>query len=348
MKISNPAIPLGSVVVVIGANGYIGVEVCQKLLEMGYHVRGTVRDLERCNWMHQLFDRDWPEQFELVQVQNFEADGAFDHAFEGAAGVLYISTPIIFDPDPAKVVEPIVNGTLNILNAAARAKVQRFVLNGSSKAVETTVYNQPHELTTKTFNHEAIQKARNEPASPTFQRSLDVYSAGRAAAELAFWSWIEENKPSFVANCVVPDGNFGRVLGREHVGQGSSFGMLKRAFAGEWTDVLPYLAFYIDVEDCARLLVAALALPSIKSERIFAYFKNGTWNDLRHRVRKLFPELTDIVTGEDLAIEGRDLSTAPEPIQRAKEILHEIGQPGFVNEDDMLRKFVESTYRNNE
>ncbi|KAI1755703.1 putative aldehyde reductase 2 [Xylaria castorea] len=351
MKISSPTIPPGSVVVVIGANGYIGyigLEVCQKLLETGYRVRGTVRDIERCNWMHRIFDKNWPGQFELVRFQNFATDGAFDQAFEGAAGVLYISTPMIFDPDPAKVVEPTVNGTLNILNAAARAKVQRFVLNGSSKAVETTVYNQPHELTTKTFNHEALRKARNEPASPMFQRSFDVYSAGRTAAELAFWSWIEENKPPFVANCVVPDGNFGRVLGREHAGQGSSFGMLKRALAGEWTDVFPYLAYYIDVEDCARLLVAALALSSVKSERIFAYYSNGTWNDLRHKVRELFPDRPDIVTGEDFTVEGRDLSTAHEPIQRAKRILQEVGQQGFVSEDDMLRKFVESMYKNNE
>lgn len=128
----------------------------------------------------------------------------------GAPGVLYVSTPIIFNPDRAKVLEPNVNGTINILKAAARTKVQRFVLNSSSKSVEKTVYNQPHELTTETFNYEALQKARYEPASPTFERTLDVYSAGRTAAELAFWSWIKDKKPPFVANCVVPDGNFGR------------------------------------------------------------------------------------------------------------------------------------------
>ncbi|RYC65222.1 hypothetical protein CHU98_g975 [Xylaria longipes] len=199
--------------------------------------------------------------------------------------------------------------TLNILNAAARAKVLRFVLNGSSKAVEKTGYNQPHELTTETFNHEALQKARYEPASPTFERNLDLYSASRTAAELAFWSWIEENKPPFVPNCVVPDGNFGRVLRREHSGQGSSFGMLKRALAGQWEDVIPHIAYYIDVEDTARLMVAAVTLPSVQNEHIFAYFRNGTWNDFRHKVRELFPGRPGIVTGEDLAIKGRDFST---------------------------------------
>lgn len=83
MKIRNPAIPPGSLVVVIGANGYIGVETSQKFLEAGYRVRGTVRDVERCDWMHRIFYKDWPGQFELVRVENFEVDGAFDQAFEG-------------------------------------------------------------------------------------------------------------------------------------------------------------------------------------------------------------------------------------------------------------------------
>ncbi len=59
---------------------------------------------------------------------------------------------------------------------------------------------------------------------------------------------------------------------------------------------------------------------------------------------ELFPNRPDIVAGEDLAIVGRDLSTANEPIQRVKRILQEVGQPGYISEDDMLRKFVGSVY----
>jgi NAD(P)-dependent dehydrogenase (short-subunit alcohol dehydrogenase family) len=82
--ISNPAIPLGSTVVVIGANGYIALETCVKLLEAGFRVRGTVRDVQRHRtWMHELFDTTWPSIFELVQVSDFEAEKAFDVAFQG-------------------------------------------------------------------------------------------------------------------------------------------------------------------------------------------------------------------------------------------------------------------------
>jgi uncharacterized protein YbjT (DUF2867 family) len=84
MHISTRAIPRDSIVVVVGANGFIAVETCIKLLEAGYRVRGTVRDPEKHRvWAHELFESKWPTKFELVKVVDFEADRAFDEAFAG-------------------------------------------------------------------------------------------------------------------------------------------------------------------------------------------------------------------------------------------------------------------------
>ena len=47
MYIVDRAIPFNSTVVVVGANGYMGTETCDKLLEAGYRVRGTVRNVEK-------------------------------------------------------------------------------------------------------------------------------------------------------------------------------------------------------------------------------------------------------------------------------------------------------------
>ncbi|KAK5695118.1 hypothetical protein LTR17_024591 [Elasticomyces elasticus] len=240
MKISHPAIPFGSTVVVVGANGFIALETCQKLLDAGYRVRGTVRDVERDrDWMHALFDT---AMFELVQVPDFEADTAFDAAFQGspttgAAGVIYVSTPVVFDTDPAKVIGPTVNGTIKTLEAAARAGVKRYVLAGSSKAIVTTTYDTPYSLSTKMYNYESIADSLSPPAGESqFARSLNLYSAARTLAELAFWSWVAKNKPPFTANSVVPDGNFGRMLASKDsdASTKSTLGALKGALAGQW------------------------------------------------------------------------------------------------------------------
>ncbi|SPO07105.1 related to aldehyde reductase II [Cephalotrichum gorgonifer] len=346
MIITNPAIPLDSIVVVIGANGYAGAETCQKLLEAGFRVRGTVRDVERHRgWMHALFDKKWPGKFELVRVTDFAADGAFDEAFQGATGVIYVSTPTVFDPDSDGAIGPIVKGTIKTLEAAARAGVKRYVLSSSSKAVESAAYNHPHELTEKTFNHEAIAIARDNPPADPVERAVVKYSAGRTEAELAFWDWVKANDTPLVANCVVPDGLFGRILdtGRLKTGFSTSIAMLQTVLRGSSEGVMN-LAYFIDVQDAANLLVAAVALPSLTSERIFAYRYNAPWNDLRHRIRELYPDRPDLVTGEDIDVAGRDLSTAEGPIRRAEEILKEVGLPGYTSLDDMLRGFVDSVY----
>ncbi|OKL58583.1 hypothetical protein UA08_06376 [Talaromyces atroroseus] len=339
MQIKDPAIPFDSVVVVIGANGFIGLETCEKLLSAGYKVRGTVRDLnQHCKWMGNLFGEKWPGKFELVTVVNFEETDAFDEAFRGAAGVIYVSTPIIFDPDPAKVVDQNVRSTINTLEAASKAGVQRYVLSSSSKAVETALYDdKPRNLTTAVYNLNSVLKACCGPKTDTFEWMLDVYSAGRTLAELSFWSWVAENKPPFVANCVVPDGNFGRGLN----GPTSSNGLLKDALAGKWDTVLMSLGFLIDVEDTARLLVAAVAKSSLSNERIFAYYKHSAWNDLRQKVRAIRP---DLVKGDDQHWRGKYLSNANEAIQRAEGILKDVGQPGFISEDTMLKSFLDTCY----
>ncbi|KAK7928939.1 hypothetical protein PG985_005937 [Apiospora marii] len=350
MRIANRAIPLDSTVVVIGANGYMAVETCEKLQQAGYRVRGTVRSVERHRgWMHALFDNEWPGKFELVEVQDFQAKGAFDEAFTGAAGVIYPSMPIIFDTDPVKVYEPMIQGVVNTLEAAARAGVQRYVLSSSSKAVHSNVYDGPRKLTSDMFNYEAINKVRDGPppdAGASFEKMVSVYSAGRTLAELAFWDWIREHNSPFVANCVVPDGQFGRVLDMENINTGpsSSTGQLKHALQGQWDQIGLDLAFFTDVQDSARLLVAAVASASIKNERIFSYYINTTWNGMRNKVREMFPDRPELVQGEDRQHEKRDLSCAPGPIARAEFILREVGRPGFASEEDIIRDFVASVF----
>ncbi|RKK70503.1 hypothetical protein BFJ69_g11765 [Fusarium oxysporum] len=340
MRICHPAILFGSTVVVIGTNGYMGIETCEKLLQAGFFVRGTVRDVEenrQC--MYNLIDIKWPNMFELVHMSDFEAEGAFDEAFKGAKGVIYVSTPTILNADPSKVVEPVIKGTINRLAAGARAGVKRYVLSSSSKAVESINYNHPHHVTSSMFNCEAIRKPCCEPDVDGLDRFMDVYSASRALAELEFWSWVGTNQPPFVANCVVPDGQFGRALDPENTAP--TFRLLKGAAEGEWDNVFGQVAYYTDVQDAARLLFAAAALSSLVNDRIFAYCHNSTWNELRYKIRLISPKRGKLVKGEDQAVKGRDVSNVNELIKRAESILRDIGQQGFASEEDILSDFLD-------
>ena len=78
------AIPQGSLVLVTGANGYIGSHVVDQFLAAGYKVRGTVRSESKGAWVKELFGEKYgPTKFELAIVPDIEKKGAFDDAMRG-------------------------------------------------------------------------------------------------------------------------------------------------------------------------------------------------------------------------------------------------------------------------
>jgi hypothetical protein len=62
---------------------------------------------------------------------------------------------------------------------------------------------------------------------------------------------------------------------------------------------------------------------------------------LRQDVRGIRP---DLVTGEDEDVIGMELSDAHEDIQRAEEILRQVGRLGFNGKIDMLKDFIDTVY----
>lgn len=83
------AIPTGSLVLVTGANGYIGSHVVDQLLALGYRVRGTVRDSKP--WLDEFFEKKYgKDKFESVIVKSIEDVEAFANVAEGASGVVHV------------------------------------------------------------------------------------------------------------------------------------------------------------------------------------------------------------------------------------------------------------------
>lgn len=81
-----PAIPKDSVVLVTGANGYIGSHIVDQLLEAGYRVRGTTRDLSKLEALSSLWEKKFGAgRFEGVVVKDMSHEGAFDQAIKGTS-----------------------------------------------------------------------------------------------------------------------------------------------------------------------------------------------------------------------------------------------------------------------
>ncbi|GAB2229259.1 hypothetical protein Droror1_Dr00023397 [Drosera rotundifolia] len=128
----------GKTVCVTGASGYIASWIVKLLLLRGYTVNATVRDLNDLkNTEHLLALEGAKEQLHLFEPDLME-DGSFDSAVEGCEGVFHVASPCTYYPkDPqADLIDPAVNGTLNVLGSCSKVpSVRRVVLTSSTAAV---------------------------------------------------------------------------------------------------------------------------------------------------------------------------------------------------------------------
>jgi hypothetical protein len=104
-------------------------------------------------------------------------------------------------------------------------------------------------------------------------------------------------------------------------------------------DCVPVIEWFVDVEDDARIHVAALLDPTINLERIFAFASPQNWTDVIGILRKLRPD--NKLIPDPPKDEGRDL-TEVIPSRRAEELLRSFfGKEGWTSLEDSIAAGIE-------
>ncbi|RDL36186.1 Uncharacterized protein BP5553_06798 [Venustampulla echinocandica] len=329
LSASDLAIPTGSVVLVTGASGFIATHIVDQLLLAGYRVRGTVRDEKKVAWTTELFtERHGAGKFSAVIVPEMSIEGAFDEAVKGVQGVVHSAAVMTFSPDPNEVIPESIAGATGILRSAAKeSSVKSFVLTSSSMAAAGGVPgpNKHFSIDASTWNDGQIKEAwsvTSAPFPPT--HSSVVYGASKAEAEKAFWKFVEEEKPSFKVNTILPDANMGGILSLQ--GSLSTGNWIRMFYNGavDFVKGLP-LQWYVNVDDTARIHVAALVSKSVQNERIFAVAAPFNWGQIQAIFRKLRPSksLPEVML-------GAELSNMKVPNERGEQLLKDVfGRPGW-------------------
>ncbi|KAG6353785.1 hypothetical protein INS49_005265 [Diaporthe citri] len=319
--ISSPAIPYGSLIVVSGVNGFIGSHVADQTLAAGFRVRGTTRSLRRNAWVWEYFKNKYgSEVFELLEVPDVTIDGAFDSALKGASGFVHVASDMSNSTDPDVVIANAVKGVLNALRAAKKegAGMKRFVYTSSSTAATLPKPEEVFSVTAESWNDEAVEMAWKTDAVE--KDAFVVYAASKTESERAVWNWARETEPDFVINTVLPNANFGAILSPENQGYPSTARWIKAVLDGHH-DSIKHIPpqYYVNVQDTARLHVIALASPTVKDERVFAFTEPFNFNDIIDVLRRQYPGDERWVEVPD---QRQDLSKI-EPIKRAEELLEE-------------------------
>ncbi|KAF2500212.1 NAD(P)-binding protein [Lophium mytilinum] len=332
---TTPRIAPGGLVLVTGASGYIGSHVVDQLLKKGYRVRGTVRDATAQAWMTTHFG----DNFSLVQVQDLSAPNALDEAVKGVDGIAHVASDVHISADAENWIPPIVQAAINVLEAAAKEpSVKSVVYCSSNAAMHRLQTNTPYELTSDSWNDEAVEMAYKKDGVADIERMVDVYSASKVLAERASWEWVKKNQPQFVFNTIIPNVNFGGVVSLKHQGFRSSAGLVKAIWYGQTIGMaLIKPQWCLDVEDDALLHIAALVLPGVKNERVIAMAYRFDWTQILDILKKLYPDHDFPL--ESLPDMGKDMGKVS--TERSEELIRQMGKSGFTSLEDTIRKSVE-------
>ena len=88
------AILPGSRILVTGANSYIGSNIIDLLLELGFQVLGTIRAEKP--WLNELFDAKYGKgRFSTIVIPSLDAEGVFDEVLTSVAGIVHVVSPLV-------------------------------------------------------------------------------------------------------------------------------------------------------------------------------------------------------------------------------------------------------------
>lgn len=329
------ALPKGSLILVTGASGYVPSHVIQEALDLGYRVRGTVRSKEKAALLEEAFEST---DFSTCVVEDLTDPKSVEVAVKDCQGIIHMASVTTLDPDPTKVVAPTVAMATEMLKAAKKAGVcKRFVFTGSAAVAWIPKPDTAFSIDKDTWNTTSLEKVRamEPPYNP--DGFYDVYAASKVEAEQAVWRFVEEEKPDFVVNSVIPNTNIGRIL-RKPATSSANFALLVLKGGIQRIASVPP-QWMINTADDAKIHLAALIDQTVANERIFAFAQPFDWNDFLEAVRKARPNAT---LSAPLPPHGKDISTVDNELG-ARLLRKWFNQAGYKLLDESVEENLEGS-----
>jgi nucleoside-diphosphate-sugar epimerase len=264
-------------VLVTGGSGYIGGWCVAGLLQQGYVVRTTVRDLSKEAAVRASLGKITDPGNRLsFYAANLTADAGWDEAVAGCDYVLHVASPLgVADPkDPNELIVPAREGAKRAVAAAIKAGVKRVVLTSSVAATNKGVGGSDW------ISDETVW---TDPKTPR----LSVYAQSKTLAERAAWDLINTTASDTTMATVNP----ALVLGPVTSGDFSeSVQVIERLLSGRVPGI-PRLGFnVVDVRDVADLHIRAMTHPHAAGERFIAAGEFAWMGDLATLLRERLGE----------------------------------------------------------
>ncbi|MDC2963851.1 NAD-dependent epimerase/dehydratase family protein [Gammaproteobacteria bacterium] len=244
-------------VLVTGASGFIGSHCVIDLIDHGYQVVGTIRDISRESTLRKIFSKlkvdNGRVSFKKADLRNSQEVVL---AMDGCDSIFHIASPVpIVQPKTrdgiSELMEAAEIGTLNVLKAAMKKGIDRIILTSSV----ATIFG--NEIEKNTYDS-------SDWANPE-GKSINPYSKSKILAEQAAWRFC--NKNSMNLTSIHPSLVLGPALESDY---GSSLEAIIKILRKE-LPLIPNFGFEIvDVRDTASLHRIAMESSNAIGKRLVA------------------------------------------------------------------------------
>ena len=276
-------------VAIAGASGLVGANILKAALARGYAVNGAMRN--PAGPAARLMDLPGAADRLELMAADMAVDGAFDPVMQGVAGVFIASlVPVYFAPDGtparelddargrAEIIQPTVDGCLNIMRSAIRSGVRDIVICSSTSSTNPV----PAVPVKNEVDH------WSDPDQQCADRKFT--SAAKASMERAAMALAAEHGVRL--RILLPTLMLGPMVLPAH-GEEGFMAALKRMLRGEKGrhEKTPNdSSSMAHIEDVAALFMAAYESP-VAEGRYFAVRESWHWNDIYRTLGQLDPTL---------------------------------------------------------
>lgn len=267
-------------VLLTGVTGFLGSHTTIQLLNKGYEVVGTLRDIKRSESIRSVI----AQHTKNIDILSFaEADlmdqSIWDNLTDGVDYVQHIASPFprTLPKNEDELIKPAVNGVISILEAAAKNKVKRVVLTSSSGSI---VYGKDKGKASQTFTEKDWTDVQNKKDSTPYFRSKTI-------AEKAAWNFIQNDQSGLELATVCPGAILGPVLEEDF---GTSANIVIKVLDGS-TPAIPRIGFdMVDVRSVADLLILAMEKQEAANERFIGSGGFLSFKQVADYLREVYPQ----------------------------------------------------------
>lgn len=250
-------------VLVTGGAGFIAAHCIIQLLNAGYLVRATLRNLEREAEVRAMLQEGGVEagnRLSFIQA-DLSSDVNWNEAVSGCTYILHVAspTPIRDYKHEDEMIIPAREGVLRVLRAARDAGVKRVVL---TSAIGAIVYGHPN------------QTAPYDETTWTNTTEAPAYQKSKTLAEKAAWEFITTEGNGLELTAINPVAVMGPVLGPDF---SHSIHIIKNMLTGKTPGCPRVNSGFVDVRDVADLHLRAMINPAAKGERFIATAGESIW-----------------------------------------------------------------------